>query len=246
MAHAQGAGGRRGLTPMVDHARDNRVSVIMVVRNGARHIREALDSVYRSTIKPLEVVVVDGGSSDGTADIARGFPSTRVIAQNGTGIAAAYNQGVAQARGGLIAFISHDDIWTQAKLDIQVGYMVAHPDCLISAGHIEHFLDSGADVPAGFRGELLERPHPGWVMEALMARPEVFRRVGPFNPEFAISEDTDWFARARDLAVESAMLPDVLLRKRVHTTNASLNEKRINQLLLRAMRNSIERKRQTP
>jgi hypothetical protein len=108
---------------------------------------------------------------------------------------------------------------------------------------VEHFLEEGATPPAGFRRELLDRPHPGWIMEALMARPKVFELAGLFNPQFAVSEDTDWFARVRDIGVESSVLPEVLVRKRVHATNASLNHAKINHLLLRAMRGSVERKK---
>ena len=90
---------------------------------------------------------------------------------------------------------------------------------------------------------ILDRPVPGLVMEALMARKRVFEQVGPFDPSFPVSEDTDWFARARDAGVPMAVLPDVLVRKRVHSANSSLGTPAINALLLRAMRGSIQRKR---
>lgn len=222
---------------------DEGVSVILVVRNGARYIAAALASIFQSERKPLEIIVLDGGSTDDTATIAAATPLARVISQRSTGIANAYNEAIDIARGELIAFISHDDMWTPGKLDIQAGFMRANSDCLITVGMVEHFLDEGAMPPAGFRRELLAQPHPGWIMESLMARRRAFELVGRFNPDFAVSEDTDWFARARDLDIRSAVLPEVLVRKRVHATNASLNDAKINALLLRAMRSSVERKR---
>lgn len=219
------------------------VSVVLVVRDGERYLAEALDSVLRSTLRPIEILVIDGGSTDRTAEIAASFPLTRVVPQQGSGIPNAYNQAIGLARGGLIAFISHDDIWMPGKLDLQAGYMATHPDCLLTVGMVEHFLDAEGPPPPGFRKELLERPHPGWIMEALMVRPELFRTVGLFNPDFAIGEDTDWFARVKDAGVPTHVLPEVLVRKRVHATNASLNHGKINQLLLRAMRSSVERKK---
>jgi glycosyltransferase involved in cell wall biosynthesis len=220
------------------------VSVIVVVRNGERFIGEALDSVFRSDTRPVEILVIDGGSTDRTAEIARGFPLTRVVAQQATGIADAYNQGIAMARGDLIAFISHDDIWEPGKLDRQVAFMRQHPLVGYTVTMVRHFLDAGAQVPPGFRAELLDRPVPGFIMEALVVRKNVFEQVGLFDRSFSVSEDTDWFARARDAGVPMAMLPDVLVRKRVHGTNSSLNVPSINGLLLRAMRGSIQRKRQ--
>jgi len=219
------------------------VSVILVVRNGETYIAEALRSITRSSIKPMEILVVDGGSTDATRDIAAGFDQVRVIPQTGRGIANAYNEGVAAARGELVAFISHDDAWEPGKLDRQVTYMHEHPDVMISFTHVQHVLDSGATPPPGFRRELLDAPVPGYIMETLVARPEAFAIVGPFDPSFAVAEDTDWFARARDKGLSSALLPETLTVKRVHGTNASLNAPQINGLLLKALRGSIARKR---
>jgi glycosyltransferase involved in cell wall biosynthesis len=220
------------------------VSVILIVRNGERFIAEALDSVFRSDTKPLEVLVVDGGSTDRTVEIVRGFPLTRVVAQQARGIADAYNQGIAMARGDLVAFISYDDIWEPGKLDRQVTFMRQHPVVGYTVTMVRHFLDEGARLPPGFRAELLDRPAPGFIMEALVVRKSVFGQVGLFDRSFSVSEDTDWFARARDAGVPMAILPDVLVRKRVHGTNISLTTPSINALLLRAMRGSIQRKRQ--
>lgn len=218
------------------------VSVILIVRNGAATIGEALSSVTRSKTQPVEILVIDGHSSDATAEIARGYPLVRVVTQTDRGIANAYNQGIAAARADIVAFISHDDIWTDGKLDKQLGFMTAHPDLMFSVGMVEHFLDAPAPPP-GFRTELLERRHPGFIMETLMARKATFRHVGLFDPKFSVGEDTDWFARARDAGAVSAVLLDTLVRKRVHSTNSSLNEGNINGLLLRALRGSIARKR---
>jgi glycosyltransferase involved in cell wall biosynthesis len=218
------------------------VSVVLIVRNGEGMIGEALASVLRSETKPLEILVIDGHSTDRTADVAGNFPLVRVIPQAERGIANAYNQGIAAARSDIVAFISHDDMWTDGKLDCQLSVMQADPDLLFTVGMVEHFLDSDTP-PAGFRRELLDGPHPGYIMETLMARKAAFEIVGLFDPKFAVGEDTDWFARARDIGAASALLPQTLVRKRVHSANSSLNERNINGLLLRALRNSLERKK---
>lgn len=218
------------------------VSVVLIVSNGEATIGEALSSVLRSETKPAEILVIDGHSTDRTAEIAASFPLVRVIPEVERGIANAYNQGIAAARSDMVAFISHDDIWTDGKLDSQLSVMQANPDLLFTVGMVEHFLDGDAP-PAGFRRELLDHPCPGYIMETLVARKAAFDVVGLFDPKFAVSEDTDWFARARDIGAASAMLPTTLVRKRVHSTNSSLNERNINSLLLRALRNSLERKK---
>jgi glycosyltransferase involved in cell wall biosynthesis len=219
------------------------VSVVLIVRNGERFIAEALESVCRQTVKPVEILVVDGQSTDKTVEIARGFPTVTIVPQASRGLANAYNEGIAAAQGRLLAFISHDDQWLPEKLERQVAFMAANPDTLLTVTHVRHVLHAGASAPEGFRTELLDRAVPGFIMETLVARREVFDRVGLFDPAFPVSEDTDWFARAKDAGVALAVLPESLVIKRVHDTNASLSNLQINALLLRALRRSVERKR---
>src|SRR5262245_42249310 len=105
------------------------VSVVMPVYNGERHLREAIDSVLRQTHRNLELIVVDDGSTDGSAEIARAFgDQVRLIRQANVGSAVARNVGIASARGEFVAFIDADDGWVSNKLELQVRYLVEHPD----------------------------------------------------------------------------------------------------------------------
>jgi glycosyltransferase involved in cell wall biosynthesis len=219
------------------------VSVIMIARNGAAFITDALNSIFLSRLRPLEVLVIDGGSTDGTAALAAAVPGVTVLAQVSCGISAAYNEGIAWARGDLLAFLSSDDLWLPGKLDRQAALMQADPGLLYSVTMVEHFLEPGCAPPPGFRRTLLDRPVPGMLMETLMARPAAFARIGGFDPAHAVAGDTDWFARARDAGLKMALLPEVLLRKRVHGGNASLTDPQVNGQLLTALRGSLARKR---
>lgn len=216
----------------------------MVVRNGEAHILQALQSIGMSDQQPDEVLVIDGNSSDATVTLAQSVQGVRVIAQRDTGIANAYNQAIAAATGDLLAFISHDDVWLPSKLDRQLALMNSNPDLMYSVTLVEHFLDVGVAPPAGFRSDLLIGPVPGYLMESLMVRPAAFAKIGMFNPEFAVGEDSDWFMRARDAGLKSAVLPEVLVKKRVHTDSATMTQKNMSShLLLTALRSSIQRKR---
>jgi glycosyltransferase involved in cell wall biosynthesis len=221
---------------------DSGVSVVLIVRNGALYIREAIRSVMRSQRRPLEIIVVDAGSTDATVAIALEEPLVRVVAQQSRGIPTAYNEGIAAARGEFIAFISHDDLWVDGKLDAQLALMEAQPGLDLTVTLVQHFLAEGAMIPPGFRPELLERPVPGLIMEALMVRRRVFDQIGLFDPAFSAGEDSDWFARAKDAGVSMAVLPEVFVRKRVHATNFSINAPELNRHLLRALRQSVGRK----
>jgi glycosyltransferase involved in cell wall biosynthesis len=219
------------------------VSVIVVVRNGARYLAQALDSIDQSETNPAEVIVLDGGSTDGTLEIAAARAGVTVIAQRSRGIAAAYNEAIAQAASPVVAFLSHDDLWARGKLDKHLALMSAQPELLYTTSLVQHFLEPGCAPPPGFRVEMLERPVHGMIMEALVARKQAFETVGLFDPRFPVGEDTDWFARAIDAGAPTEMIPEVLVHKRVHTTNASLNDGAINAHILTALRKSVARKR---
>jgi len=218
------------------------VTVIIAVKNGEKYIEKALLSVLGQQYEPLEVLVVDGNSTDKTLSIARAFPNVKIIRQIGKGIANAYNTGIRQANGDFIAFLSHDDFWTKGKLKIQIEFMSGNSELLFTVGRVKFFLDDENYIPPGFRCELLKDDHIGYIMETLTARRKVFDLVGFFDEKLAIAQDVDWFARAKDLGVTSAVVPKVLLRKIIHKTNIHLQSKKNNFELLRAVKNSINRK----
>ena len=221
------------------------VSVILAVKNGAQFITEALASVAAQAYEPLEIIVIDGHSSDVTPRLAQECPQARYFLQDGSGgVADAYNQGIAAAQGELIAFISHDDLWAKGKLHAQVAYLQEHPQVQYIVGQVMFFLEPGQALPAGFRPELLIGSHVGRIMETLLARREVFAVVGPFRTDLSTAEDVDWYARAHDAGVVSAVLPQIVLHKRVHNANISLQSTENNRNLLQAVRASLQRKRQ--
>ncbi len=219
-------------------------SAIVAVKDGERFLAQALASIAAQDRPAAEVIVVDGGSTDGTEAIARSFPGVRWVPQRGRGIADAYNLGVEEARGDLVAFLSHDDLWTPDKLALQAGRLETAPDLAFVVAHARFFLEPGCAPPPGFRRELLDAERPAWIVETLVARRSLFGRIGGFDPRLAVAEDVDWFARAADAGVPSAILPRVLLRKRVHDRNASLapTDPGLHDLL-EAVRRSIARKR---
>ena len=95
----------------------NLISCIVPVFNGERYLAEALDSILAQTWRPLEVIVVDDGSTDGTAHIAAGYGAeVSYIHQANAGPAAARNRGLDAARGEFIAFLDADDLWHKDKL----------------------------------------------------------------------------------------------------------------------------------
>jgi glycosyltransferase involved in cell wall biosynthesis len=219
------------------------VSTIIVVKNGERFLAAAIESVLAQDYQPYEIIVVDGHSVDATAEIAKSFAAVRFIEQVNQGVADAFNVGIDAARGELLAFLSHDDLWTPNKLSVQVNYLICHPEIQYVIARVRFFLEPGYRRPSGFREELLLEDRVGLIMETLVARKSLFEVIGKFDPLFLAAEDADWFVRASDNQVPRAVIPEVLLLKRVHDANLTFTTPEINHNLLRALKQSIVRKR---
>lgn len=221
------------------------ISAIIPVFNRERYIGDAIDSVLRQTYPALEIIVVDDGSTDRTAEIVKSYGNrVRYVHRPNGGPAAARNQGLALARGEWIAFLDSDDLWTENKLETQVSYMQAHPALQYTVGKIVYFLEPGSLAPPGFRMELLEGPRAGCLLQAMVARKEVFDIVGLFDPRLQPSEDVDWFSRANDLNLAMATVDQIVLKVRIHGGNTSLQTAQNNRKLMAALRQSVHRKKQ--
>lgn len=108
-----------------------RVSVVVPAYNAEVFIRETLDSILAQTRPVDEVVVVDDGSTDDTIEIVNSFASAgvRIVQQQRQGPSAARNRGIAETSGELVAFLDADDLWMPDKIEKQIAYLVAHPEC---------------------------------------------------------------------------------------------------------------------
>jgi glycosyltransferase involved in cell wall biosynthesis len=219
------------------------VSVIIIVKNGERFIRDALKSVYNQTYKQFEVIIIDGNSQDDTLSIVHEFEPDKIISQKGNGVSDAYNTGIKAASADIVSFLSSDDIWMTNKLADHLEYMVNNPKIMFTNSMIEYFLEPGSEIPSSFRKELLDKAYPARIMENLVAKKDVFETVGWFNTKLSTAEDVDWFSRAQDLKVSSHMLEKVLLKKRIHSRNTSMNTSVNNKNLMMVLRNAMKRKK---
>jgi glycosyltransferase involved in cell wall biosynthesis len=180
----------------------SQVSVIIPTFNRGWCLREAVDSVLVQDFRTFELIVVDDGSTDETAQILRGYgDSLRVLRQENRGVSASRNAGVAAARGELIAFLDSDDIWLKGKLARQVEFFKQHPEMLICQTE-ELWVKNGRRVNPGRR----HRKRGGMIFEpslelclvspsAVMLRRELFDRVGLFDERLPACEDYDLWLR---------------------------------------------------
>jgi GT2 family glycosyltransferase len=124
---------------------------------------------------------------------------------------------------------------------------MARPELDYCIALVRPFLDPGmAAPPTGFRPELVGADVPGYLIETLVARPRAFERAGNFDTSFPQGEDTEWYARARQLGLEMEMIDEVLVHKRLHGNNTTYNAARAQQWrheILRVVKQTLERRR---
>jgi glycosyltransferase involved in cell wall biosynthesis len=215
------------------------VSVIVPAYNAETFIAEALDSAFEQDYDPLEVIVVDDGSTDRTAEVAARY-EVQLVRQSNRGPAAARNAGLALARGEYIAILDADDIWPSDRLSALVGALSAGAG--IAIGLTEFFVTPGEPTPPHYPFGI-PNPHSGH-MTAVLARRTVFEMIGAYNEQFRLSEDIDWFMRAREAGVVIESVDRVVSRYRIHARNTSRDKEAVRAMWLRALRSSLARRRQ--
>lgn len=192
-----------------------RVSVVLPAYNVRDHIGEAIQSVYAQDFKGLEIIVVDDGSKDGTADFVEGeYPDVRVFRKPNGGAATARNMGMREARGEYIAFLDADDVWLPGKLRAQIDYMDKHPSVGLvcsgfsfwTAGENGHFPDPLTVHKAVVDSEV-EPDHAGWGYHKLLLsnyvwtstvvlRRSLIGTVGYYDEGLRLGQDYDYWLRA--------------------------------------------------
>jgi glycosyltransferase involved in cell wall biosynthesis len=218
---------------------DQLVSVVIAVYNGEKYLAEAIESALAQTYRPIELIVVDDGSTDRSADIACSYEEVRYIYQPNQGLAKARNRGLAAFQGAFISFLDADDIWMPEKLSVQAEHLTTHPHVGLVVCRIQNFLDPELTLPPGVTSHPLEREQINF--PAMLVRGELFDQVGGFDPSYKLMSDFDWVVRAKDVGITMVILPEVLMHKRIHEANMSHQSKARQETLIRLVKASIGR-----
>lgn len=197
-------------------------SVIVPVFNGEKYLGEALGSVFADPFDSFEVIVVDDGSTDNTAEIARSFPRVKYSYQPNQGVAVAVNNGIAKARGKYLSFLGSDDIWMPGRFARSFELLESRPDLQIILGQLIMFLEAGCIKPKNIPEEWLEKQMDSAGTGVMTARHTVFKQVGLFNPSYRTGSDTEWLLRAKEMRIDIENVPILFIRRRLHENNISV------------------------
>jgi glycosyltransferase involved in cell wall biosynthesis len=225
------------------------ISCIVPAYNCEQHLEEALASVLAQDWRPLEVIVVDDGSTDCTLSIARavaeGAQEVRVLSQENGGPSVARNTGISEATGELVCFLDADDIWHPEKLRLQAERFRANPALDHCVHHIQNFWDDDlAGEAEAYRDHARGKPVAGYVTPCLMVRRRAFERIGVFDSSLKHGDSADWFLRAREAGLVGELMPEVLTYRRMHAENRSrVHASRSLDEFFDILKRSVDRKR---
>jgi len=228
------------------------ISVLIPVWHAVRFLPAALDSVLAQTFVDFEVIAIDDGTRDGSAEVLAAFAArdgrVRVMRQENRGIVASLNRALELARAPFVARMDHDDLSRPDRFAKQIAYLQQHPEVSAVSGAMDVIDQDGTylrtdafpTLPAAVGSELLYRNcvcHP-----AVMARTEAVRKVGGYRKNAQLAEDYDLWLRLSEVG-QMANLPDVLLSYRLHPIRMSTQGYIAQELAVLAARGAARQRR---
>ena len=177
------------------------ISVVIPTYNRYEFLKRALNSVYAQTYTPVEVIVIDDGSTDNTANIQKDFPAIKYIYQENSGVSSARNTGIKNSTYEWIAFLDSDDTWHENKLQEQVFFHRENPNILMSYTDEKWIRDAQeVKIPKKFHkfgGNIFNEclSHCIIAPSASLLHRSLFGEVGVFDESLEVCEDYDLWLR---------------------------------------------------
>jgi len=219
------------------------ISIVMPCFNYASYIAEAIGSIFAQGFGKVQVVVVDDGSTDASAEIALSLdPRVECIRQANAGQAAARNAGILRARGKYLAFLDADDVWTSGSLIARLDALRDGRECVYGAS--EAFLSPELTDAERQRLGAVPPPMTGRLPGTMLIAREAFDRAGLFDTSLKLGEMFDWVARADKAQITVAMMDRIVLRRRIHGGNTSIRLKGDSKEYLKALKASLRHRRE--
>jgi glycosyltransferase involved in cell wall biosynthesis len=201
--------------------------------------------VFAQTHRAVEVIVVDDGSDDDTRAIAETYGDRiRLTSQMRSGAGTARNTAAGLASGPYLAFLDADDRFLPEKLERQLAALHADPGLDMVFGHVREFVSPELTAEARAAIRPPAPPSPWTAPNLMLIKRESFDRVGPFATDLRVAETVDWYARATEAGLTGLTLPEIVLERRLHSSNSGVRERDVGSDYLQVVRASIARRRQ--
>ncbi|HWR57412.1 MAG TPA: glycosyltransferase family A protein [Thermodesulfovibrionales bacterium] len=222
------------------------VSVVIPVFNGEKYLREAVETVLGQTYQSFEIIVVDDGSTDSSAEVAKLFvPRVRYVFQSHGGISAALNYGISLSQGSFLAFLDADDLWEKDKLMHQMTVFDNNPDADIVFGHVRQFCSPELDENQKKRIRIPAEVSAGVVKGSMLIRRESFFRVGAFETKWKLGDFLDWYLKAAEKGLKSIVLDEVVMLRRIHANNSGIRNRKSQTDFVKILKASLDRRRRS-
>ena len=215
------------------------VGVAVPVYNSERFLGDTLRSVLAQPVPIRDVVVVDDGSDDASAEIAREIGSpVRVVCRPHAGIGATRSHAMSVVAGDCLLPLDADDLLPERAVAPRLEILSRQPEVDVVFGHI-----CNVTMSADGRPVELDQPRPAHVPNGMLIRRSAYERVGPFATHLRVAETLDWMLRARELGLNERTVSDLVLWRRVHGANNSLTQRSSLHEFPRALKASLDRRR---
>jgi glycosyltransferase involved in cell wall biosynthesis len=205
------------------------------------------ESILAQTYPTIEIIVVHDGSTEDTATVAKRYDGQiRYVLQDNLGAGAARNRGVVLAKGSYLAFLDADDLWMPEKLTEQMAVLAIEPNVDMVYGHAKQFVSPELRNERSKQSDEFIEVMPGFHVGCMLIRRDAFQRVGQFNTNVELAEFQDWYSRAIDLGLRSCMLPDIVMKRRIHKNNQGIYKQEHRVEYARFIKTVLDRRRKKP
>lgn len=214
-----------------DQMENTFVSIVMPVYNGQKYLAEAIESVLNQTHRDFELIIIDDGSTDNSAVIAKAYAEkdNRIVLhqQKNAGLPVTLNRGIKLAKAEIIARMDADDKMLPNRLERQISFLLDHPEAAVISCYSYHIDGKGKRIGKSgtypyiasvehckkhiAAGGTVFCLHPG-----VMFWKKAVLNVGGYNENLPVSEDTELWNRMADHGLYTIVMPERLLEYRIH------------------------------
>ncbi len=221
------------------------ISVIIPVYNCEKYVGEAIESVLAQTYHPIEIIVIDDGSTDNSSKVVKNFkdPIINYHYQKNKGLGAARNQGVSLSKGNYIAFLDSDDVWMPEKLSLQMDIFLNSTEIDMMFGHVIQFYSPDLYDKSKLRKKNIEEKFSGHCAGTMVIKKESFHYCGNFATNWIVGEFVDWYSKAKEKNLKEFVCPEVLVKRRIHDDNMGVREKKSQVDYVRILKAALDRRR---